>query len=204
MGRALLAVAVGLLAFAGGLVGMYHAMPSLDPERVAETRAYLDSLALVDTLEQLDSTRLALLKPPPVELPDSLWQHIATRDTMIVSLHDSIAALHQRIQRSNDDVTSLRQAVDAINARWDAMEARRAEAAQVSGTLTKLEDNELRDVLTQLDFAMLEQLYIASSKRNRTRLLQNIDPERAASIVRSLMDAPDDDAVPTAAPPSGA
>lgn len=203
MGRALLAVAIGILAFAGGLVGMYYAMPSLDPERVAETREYLDSLALADTLEQLDSTRLALLKPPPVDLPDSLWDHLAARDAMIASLHDSIAALNQRIQDSAGDVTSLRQAIDAINARWDAMEARRAEAAQLSGTLTKLEDNELRDVLTQLDLAVLEQLYIESSKRNRARLLQNMDPSRAALVVRSLMDAPSGESPPVT-PSSGA
>ena len=70
----------------------------------------------------------------------------------------------------------------------------------MSGTLTKLEDKELEAVLAELDQAMLESLYVEASARNRKRLLQSIPPERAALLVKGLMNpdaAPAADGVPT-------
>ncbi|MEM1126005.1 MAG: hypothetical protein AAGI71_05085 [Bacteroidota bacterium] len=208
MGRFILALAVALVAFAGGLVAMYQAMPRFDPDRVERTQQYLDSLALADTLVQMDSLQLALLEPPPVEIPDSLRTQMQARDALILALTDSLNQLRGAIQTSNDQIQELRGEVEALVQAWVEQEERRAEASQLSGTLTKLEDEELQMVLARLNLPLLEQLYIESSNRNRTRLLQSLAPERAARVVQVLMDAVPDDAadpLPAAAgPPTNA
>ena len=84
---------------------------------------------------------------------------------------------------SND---SLLAKVQSMEERWKALQAKYDEAKQMSGTLTKLEDSELAALLENLDADVLESLYIEASSRNRTRLLQMMPAEKAASLVNTL------------------
>jgi hypothetical protein len=56
--------------------------------------------------------------------------------------------------------------------------------------LGKLEDKQLGNILAGLDLGVVEQLYAEVSGRDRSRLLQNLPPDRAARFVKMLISGP--------------
>lgn len=188
MSKVVVAAAVSMLAFILGIIGAYMAMPSVKPEMVEETHRILDSLAQADSslsFTEIDSLIQAdtVAQPAPqVDEPEP-----AVPPELITSLEDSLATLRDELKSSNEELRTLRQQVETIQQRWEELERRRQEASQLSGTLTKLEDNELGAVLEQLDLSVLELLYVEASGRNRARLLQAMPAERAALVVRGLV-----------------
>ena len=69
----------------------------------------------------------------------------------------------------------------------EAQQAQNDKIQQLNSTLSRLEDRDLAVVVEQLDEAVLEVLYTQSSGRNRTRLLQAMSPQVAASFVQRLV-----------------
>ncbi|ARA94782.1 MAG: hypothetical protein D6685_19670 [Bacteroidetes bacterium] len=201
MSKVVVAAAVSVLAFILGIIGAYMAMPSLDPERVEETHRILDSLSRADTtlsFAQIDSLIRADTAARPVPTPEPAPEPDVPPER-IVALEDSLTMLREELKASKETLQSLQRQVQAMQQRWSELERRRQEASRLSGTLTKLEDAELGAVLEQLDLSVLEMLYIEASGRNRTRLLQAMPPERAALVVRKLVNP---EAPETAPPPA--
>ena len=95
------------------------------------------------------------------------------------------AALAQNRQQVAE-VRALSRENDALRNEVLDIKRQRAEATELSKTLVRLEDRELRQVLGELDLGTLEVLYGQVSLRNRIRLLQNMPPEKAASFIQQL------------------
>lgn len=203
MMKALLMIGGTLVAFAAGMALMYVAVPSFKPELAELARVRADSLA---AHALADSS--ALVAPDTLAAaPDTLTA--ARTDTLVAALRDSLAAARQAFSLLEKRNAALTADTTALRRRLADLTAQRAEAAQLSKTLTKLEDQALAGVLAQLDLAVLEALFAEASGRNRARLLQALSPDLAARFVRRMMDAPeavsptlpDTTATPAATPP---
>jgi hypothetical protein len=144
-------------------------------------------LALVCFVASLAGTYAFVPKPAPNTVDaDSLAVAEAGPRTTIRNA-DPPAVLDVALQ---DSLSILRTELDAARRELESAGAppvdRQAEAQALSGTLSKLEDAELRAILQRLDLDVVEMLYAASSARNRTRLLQALPSDRAARFVRYL------------------
>jgi len=146
-------------------------------------------VALVCFVASLAGTYAVVPKPSPGaadSLAVSVTSEVAAPDTLHarpprpmpfdVALRDSLMLLRRKLD------TAQRKLADVTARQAD----RRAEAQALSGTLSKMEDDELSAILQRLDLGVVEMLYAGSSARNRTRLLQALSAERAARFVRYL------------------
>ena len=161
-------------------------------------------LAVVCFVASLAGTYAFVPKPAPDAAADSLAMAEPAPHTTVMSA-DPPAVFDAALQ---DSLAVLRRELDAARRELESAGSppvdRQAEAQALSGTLSKLEDAELRAILQRLDLEVVEMLYAASSARNRTRLLQALPSDRAARFVRYLTtgsagaDAPEPTPVPTA------
>ncbi len=212
MKQALIAVGAVLLAFVVGLAGVYFAMPALSPEMVGKVQAQRDSLAVLDSLYSLgllpDSTyhppdllaqsdSLAMAQTDSLAQSDSLataWGAqadssdgaFASSESAVV-LQDSMMVLQHSVAGLIQENGELLEQLKALREQFEGQQTQGARAQELSTTLSKLEDKELARVVEQLDLAVLELLYKNASGRNRTRLLQAMPPQVAASFVQRLV-----------------
>ncbi len=181
MKNAIIAVLATVSFFIVGIFATYFAMPMLSPDLVERAQYRLDSLEMVANGTYPDSL-LALEEENMIDT-SMLAKPL---NTMLAGLRDSLSTLHASLGTEMESNESLLAKVQSMEERWKALQAKYDEAKQMSGTLTKLEDSELAALLENLDADVLESLYIEASSRNRTRLLQMMPAEKAASLVNTL------------------
>lgn len=194
MKKIVILAVVALLSFALGTAGIYLAMPRLSPDTHDSTRIRLDSLGLlaktVDTAVHLalltdslqaDSTDSTVT----VQVPEQ-----PTRQDLIQSLRDSLHILNNLVRNLRTDTTRYIADISALSEQVDDLSAKQVQAAELTKSLSKLEERQLGRILSGLDFTVLEQIYNQSSARERTRLLQAMPAEQAARFVRTLVQGP--------------
>ncbi len=181
MKQAIIAVLATATFFIVGIMATYFAMPMLSPEIVEQTQFRLDSLEMVKNGTYPDSL-LAM------EEENTIDTSLLARplNTMLTGLRDSLQNLHKSLGSEMESKEALVAKVQSMEERWEALQAKYDEAKEMSGTLAKLEDRELKELLQNLEPDVLESLYIEASTRNRTRLLQMMPAEKAASLVNTL------------------
>lgn len=214
MSKVIIAVFLGLLSFIGGIAALYVLMPKLNPERVEQTQHTLDSLNAslldairADSLARADSVWMAANDPRLRSrvVPDT--QLTAMQDSMMVmdgtvqTLTDSLRTLNGQLQTIQEAQQQLLDQLQTLQQKWDALEAQREEAKNISATLFKLEDRELRNIVQEFDLGLFEMLYLQASNRNKTRLLQTMPAARAARFVQQLVQGPDASPAPEPTPP---
>ena len=181
MKKAIIAVLATVTFFIVGIFATYFAMPMLSPDLVERAQWRVDSLQMVadgtfpDSLLNLEDENLidtSMLAKP--------------LNSMLTGLRDSLNTLHTSLGTEMASKEELIAKVQSMEERWQALQAKYDEAKQMSGTLAKLEDKELEELLQGLDPDVLESLYIEASSRNRTRLLQMMPAEMAAGLVNTL------------------
>ena len=183
--KLVLRILLVLVFFVIGLVGMYFAMPYIAPQRVQQVQKQLDSLR---ALAEGDSTMLDSLAFDPLDLfADSL---AATRDTLR-QLRDSIQSLHHQLHRFNQTLQQVQQQLHQVQQRLTALETQRAKARELAATITRLEDEQRRALLSQLPTEILDMLYLETQGRGRTLLLQSLPPDQAARLVSRLIQKSD-------------
>lgn len=164
--------------FVAGAAGTYFLMPVVAPEKVAQARQYLDSL---DAVMAGDSAAIVHAETPVLDVPvdsaaaDSAAHVLAHAGDTATEAPEAVA------ERTVAPDTSGPSPVD------QAALAQAEQARELSNVLSKLEDPELRALVSNLAPDVLTILYRESSARNKTRLLQAIPPERAAEFVRGLI-----------------
>jgi hypothetical protein len=206
--RILIALGAAVVAFMVSFGGVYFALPHLDSvpqdEAVAVRPARTDEPLPLQAeavseppplLAARDTASRPLVESPPLtaELP-ALAQESAPAEPAppVVEppstvLEDSVRVLLALIERTNQEKRTVEAELAGLRSRLQADEARKVEAAGLSSTLSRLEDRELQALLQQLDVRVLEILFVESSGRTRTRLLQSMPAERAARFVRNLV-----------------
>lgn len=180
MKKAIIAVLATVTFFLIGIFATYFAMPMLSPELVERAQFRLDSLQMIKDGTYPDSL---LAEEENMIDPAMLSKPL---NTMLTGLRDSLENLHSSLGTEMQSNEALMQKVASMEERWNALQAKYDEAKQMSGTLAKLEDNELAELLKSLDADVIESLYVEASARNRTRLLQMMPPDKAASLVNTL------------------
>ncbi len=207
MKKVLLFLALGLASFAVGLIGVYLAMPSLAPKVVESTQQRIDSLAAASGKSLTDSSGIGA---PPLEAAGVL----AIADTHSVTsirtasdstryipldsaralirhltaLEDSLRHLSTDLRAADEHVAALQRQNATLKENLAALEVQRAQAVDLSSTLTDLDIRQLRPILEQLDVKVLTRLYDEASGRNRTRLMKALPPDRAARFINRLVD----------------
>lgn len=170
----LISLTIGAL-FVAGAAGTYFLMPIVAPDRVAQARYYLDSL---DAVAAGDTARFA--RPMP-EAVDSA--------AVVDTVSSALDVLADSTVLPAEPAPAEAPAPDAAapSPRELQAQAQAEQARELSNVIAKLEDPELRALVSNLDPEVLTVLYRESSARNKTRLLQAIPPERAAEFVRGLI-----------------
>ena len=196
MKKIVILAVVGLFSFVLGTVGLYVAMPKLAPAVVDSTRVKLDSLGLISSppkasLREVGEAISDSLLADSSATGDSLS---AVRDSVseapehvIGQLSDSLDASAKLAQNLEQSKSSLLTQIEQMKKQIAKLESRKLEAAELSKSIAKLEDDQLGDLLAGIELDVIETLYLQSSARDRTRLLQNMAPDRAAVFVRSLV-----------------
>lgn len=183
--KILLATVLAVALFLAAAFGTYWAMPVLAPERVMATQRYLDSVNVALGLAPDSLAHPRTLAPvdslPPT--PDSLARLLGGAPTVAApgALQDSLNQLNARLAAAEAALLQRQQNTPTTQPEGTTRER------ELASALTKLDDDELRAVVLQLDEATLSRLYAEATPRNRTRLLASIPPERAAAFVRSLI-----------------
>lgn len=196
MKRIALFIAITIVSFTVGLIGLYFAMPIIDPDGVEQTRSQIDSLLGLRAPSPIDSVGADSLLPVPEALAflDSLSAEPDSLHAVPVDDHPRFIAMTDSLTRLRVQFASLDRERGTLLARIEALEADRAtasqqsvDAAELSATLTRLEDEELRRILSLLDETSLTRLYNEATGRNKTRILAALPSERAARIVQRMM-----------------
>jgi hypothetical protein len=203
MKRIALYIAIGLVSFVAGLIGLYLAMPYLQPDKVDAIRAELDSLYAL----RADSL-LAFDLPEEVDL---VWSDSLAADSLdgeltgpiaialeehprFVALMDSVAQLSALMKAAEDDrgrlLARLEDSDGATPAQTAAAGAASPDLAELAATLSRLEENELKPILDRVDDTTIRQLYDLSTGRNRTKILRSMNPDRAARLVQRMVGRP--------------
>lgn len=185
--RIILGIVLALLAFGGGIAGMYYAMPYIAPDRVAATQKHLDSLQAVSDEGSLSTDSSLLVLDSTALIRDSLATLATSHDELVASLQDSIAALQDQLYQRETESTTLRDDMQQMQQTMQELQSRKEQTVELANTLAKLEDRELEGILSRLNTGVLEQLYFEASGRNRRRLLQSMPAARAATFVGRLV-----------------
>ena len=186
----LVAAFVSAGAFLFGLVSVYLAMPSVAPDVVAETQQRVGPLSLFSPAA---GDSLLLPGAPYRTTPDSVLiaqARAEVENTLGQALQDSMQAQHDRLAEAEARSGELHTRIEALREEIGALELKRMQVVSLSTTLTRLEEDELGDIVQQLDPGVLRLLYESASGRKRTRLLQAMSPDQAAAFVENVVVAP--------------
>ena len=199
MKKVIFLVVAGILSFVIGTAGTYLAMPKIAPDVVDSTLARLDSLGLSapwPVAGPLDSGALAAA----AVLPDSTLADADSSDTALVadadlplheiSMEDSLRRTVSLNQHLKSEQAALTAQVDRLTERIDKLEGRQTEVAALAKTLSTVEERQLGNILADLDLDVVQMLYEQASGRDRSRLLQNLPPARAAQFVQAMVGRP--------------
>ena len=183
MKKAILASLLGVTCFIGGLIATFYAMPYIAPDLVERVRYEMDSLAMV-----ADGSMDSLLEAQRVQ--DSLRALEIARpvNDMLAGLRDSLDQVNRALESEQAAKEDLMARIAAIETAWKQLQEKYDEARKLSGTLARLEDKELAELLSRLEPDVIESMYVEASPRNRTRLLQMLPADKAARLVHTLAD----------------
>lgn len=198
MKKVIILVFVGILSFAIGTAGTYLAMPKIAPEMVDSTLARLDSLGLTapwPAAARPDSAALAA-----AVLPDSALADADSSDSALVadadlptgeiSIEDSLRRTVSLNDHLKSEQAALTAQVERLTERIEKLEGRQAEVAALAKTLSTVEERQLGSILADLELEVVQMLYEQASGRDRSRLLQNMPPARAAQFVQAMVGRP--------------
>lgn len=181
MKKAIIASLATTVFFIVGIAATYFAMPMISPELVERAQVRIDSIRMVKNGTYPDS-----LLNPEDESPIDTSMLAKPLNTMLAGLRDSVQTVHTSLDNEMATKEALIAKIEELEQRWQTLQTKYDEAKHMSDTLTKLEDNELKALLTNLQPDVIESLYLESSARNRTRLLQMLPSDKAAQLVSSL------------------
>lgn len=193
MKKVLLIVGTCAAAFLVGSLGIYYGMPVLDPERAEKVTRLVDSLMEHTSTDLIPSPPEAV-DPPAVRLEldsmstvgaDSVAQDRTGNLAHVVELlRDSLATLVESLERATAESVRLRAEIASLPATSSAaINEAEPVVAQLSQTLSRLDDKELRPILNNLRISTLEALYAQASTRDRRRLVANMPTQKAAQLV---------------------
>lgn len=194
MKKILLPLIVSLVFFVAGLIGTFMAMPIINPDLVEETQSRLDSLTLTQ-----DSTFMIVNDSLVSAHIDSLSEAANSMEPMLTRmglLQDSIKALHNSLSSGQVIQSDMVERLETLESRLLTLDEKYAQARAMSGTIVKLEDAELGELLNELSLDVLEAIYIEATARNRSRLLQMLPADKAAYIVSKLASPTGEPAMP--------
>lgn len=196
MTRVLLYITIALVSFGAGLVAIYMAMPVINPDGVEALRSRMDSVLVAEAempaVAESDSIRKVLLDPS-VSLDSLIVGSDSVRTIRLedhpryAALIDSLGASRARATRLDEERARLITRLEALESAQAEEGAQRQDAAELSATLTRLEDVELQSILVLLDEHALERLYDEASGRSRTRILAELPSDRAARLVQRML-----------------
>ncbi len=198
MKKVIILSVAGILSFVAGTAGIYVAMPTIAPAVVDSTRVRLDSLGLLPRTPEAEQgeapSEVKSIQFDPgtsavdADSSDSLAS--AAPADVEVPLGDSLRRTTTMVDRLKTDKSALLAEIEELKKRLNKLESQQADAAELSQSLSKLDDRHLGGILTDLDLNVVEMLYLQASARDRPRLLQNLPPDRAARFVKTLVRAP--------------
>jgi flagellar motility protein MotE (MotC chaperone) len=136
-----------------------------------------DTLGTVDSVADSNSLRIDTSSPISMASVESI-------------LSDSLRRTTRRVARLERENTALTTQLDGMKQKFDAYSSQQIDTAELGKSLSKLEDKQLGNILAGLDLGVVEQLYAEVSGRDRSRLLQNMPPDRAARFVKMLVSGP--------------
>lgn len=187
MKKVILTSAAVLAAFAVGLIGTYVAMPMLAPDVVASAQAHADSSAAAPSA----AGSLAALPDSSAADSSAALELPEAASALVQAFKDSMQTLRGQLRQADERTAALRQQAETFRQQVAALQDQRAQASQLSGSLTKMEEQQLSALLRQVDPRVLDRLYMEATGRTRTRLLQAMPPSRAARFVNRLVEPVD-------------
>lgn len=191
---------VSIVSFVLGLGGLYVAMPYIQPDKVESARAGIDSLRALaaDSLSIEDGLRVDVPVDMDLVLADAADVDSLTPPGIPIDEHPRFLALTDSLLAIADISSRLRSENDRLIVRLTELEelassraVHSTDIAELTGTLSRLEDNELRSILERVDDATVARLYDEASGRNRTKIVRAMPADRAARLVQRMMGRPD-------------
>ncbi len=183
-------------AFVLGFVALYVAMPSIAPEKVKQVNRHMDSVRITtgidfgdDPLMVFDSLNtLRFHIDSLVTLGSFMQGSVDNQDRQITALHDSLRATRERLEAMEREHSEMLSLLDDVVARLRNTETQQSEIRNMSKTLSKMERRELQAIISSMDTNVLQRLYLEASDRERQAILGALSPERAAQLVRTMVD----------------
>jgi hypothetical protein len=198
--RIVLLIALFVLAFGGSFAGAYLAMDNTLAEPAGSAESEGPAEPAPTPLTEATTTPAATTVTPattPIVAPagvevstptDSLgreaWEAtLEAQSRLVAGLVDSLSSARGRIIAVTARADALDEEVDLLEEAANTRQSRNEVATAMASTLPKLDPKELSPILDGLDDGSLDDLYEAASSRNRTAILQALNPERASDLV---------------------
>lgn len=191
-----------------GLLGAYFILPQVAPGLTSSTASEQQVPSDSASRSQPDTARRAspaASAPPSLERSDSAsgasrprsargpspavsTRSDTARSPAAQALRDSIAVLHRRLRTAQEVARSLQQDTSALRTRLSAAETRRAKVNELSDALMDMRRRGLTSLLKEVKMSVLKALYRQTTGSARTRLLQSMEPARAARFINQVVE----------------
>lgn len=156
-----------------------------------------------DGMDGADGMEDASRADPPrtaSEEPSGTNEQDSTRTAMIQALRDSVQSLQRRLQSAQQSADTLREETSRLREKLATTADERAKVNELSDALMDMRRRGLSNLLQEVEMSVLKKLYQETTGKARTRLLQSMDPGRAARFVNQVVDEEGDE--PASASPA--
>ncbi|MFB6273785.1 MAG: hypothetical protein ABEL51_12905 [Salinibacter sp.] len=112
----------------------------------------------------------------------------STNASVVRALRDSIRSLQSRLRTVQQTADTLRDRTARLRQKLAAAADERAKVNELSDALMDMRRRGLSNLLQDVDMRVLRKLYQETTGGARTRLLQSMDPARAAKFVNQVVE----------------
>lgn len=104
------------------------------------------------------------------------------------ALRDSLQTLRRRLRQKKEEARTLQTETDSLRKKLAAADAEAVKVNKLSGALMDMRRRGLTNLLKEVNMSVLKKLYQQTTGTARTRLLQSMDPARAAQFVNQVVE----------------
>lgn len=112
----------------------------------------------------------------------------STNTALVRALRDSIQSLHKRLRKVQQNADTLREETTRLRGKLSTAADERAKVDELSNALMDMRRRGLSNLLREVDMEVLQKLYRETTGSARTRLLQSMEPARAAQFVNTVVE----------------
>lgn len=190
MKTVLLFAGVFIVGFIVLFAGTYMLYPTLQPEKASQVQQAMEDSLLPPIYDytKFSPLKLDTLKTEVTELQNRVEQYRSApqKNKLLVDSLLKVGKQQKRIITRLRDSLSIQRKMLATKKKQEKKARAGMQFSEVSKSLLSMDQNALAPILKKLNDNMLVGLYRDGSNMQREKLLQSLDPDRAAKLLKKV------------------